>query len=129
MAAKATAPSQDGTQTTPEVDLELGMNFDQWYRDRSGFRTSPEMVTGGKSCMFGEYAGPEVGENYQDGLSEERMEPTYVSQNAMHHVANPPGRMGAGHGDPGSNKKGTTGYGKSTLRAPQNYRTVFGGDK
>lgn len=125
--AKASGPNLDGTKTTPMVDLEVGMNFDQWVRDRAGFRTSPEMVTGGVSAMFGEFAGPEVGENYQGGLGEDRMEPTYVSGNAMDHIADPPGRMGPeGRVAPGEfQKRSTSGFGKSTLRAPQNYR-LFG---
>jgi hypothetical protein len=106
------------------------MNFDQWTRDRAGFRTSVEMVTGGKSAMFGDFAGPEVGANYQGGMGEERTEPTYVSSNAMHEIGEAPGSMAAsGRVTPGQfQKKETTGFGKSTLRAPQNYR-LFGGGK
>jgi hypothetical protein len=87
----------DGTKSTADPNLELGMNFEQWDRDRRGFRTSIEMVTGGVGAEFGAFAGPEVGQNYQDGLGEVRNEPTYVSSNAMHHVSNPPGG-GAGKG-------------------------------
>lgn len=81
----------DGTKYVPDPDLEVGMNFETWDRDRRGFRTSVEMVTGGVGALFGAHAGPEVGQNYQDGLAEERHDATYVSSNAMHNISNPPG--------------------------------------
>ena len=122
--AKKSGPDMAGTETTPMADLELGMNFDQWVRDRAGFRTSVAMVTGGVSAMFGEYAGPEVGANYQGGMGEDRTEPTYSMDRNRGGVPNPPGRMGpSGSASPGQyGEKSTTGFGKSTLRAPQNYR-------
>lgn len=124
--AKQSGPNLAGTDTIPVRDLEVGINFDQWARDRAGFRTSVEMVTGGVSAMFGEHSGPEVGENYGGGLAEDRHEVTFRTDNdaAGASLPAPPGRMGLeGAVSPGSDgKKSSTGFGKSTLRAPQNYR-------
>lgn len=123
--AKQSGPNMDGTEVIPEVDLEVGMNFDQWSRDRAGFRTSMAMVTGGVSAMFGDHAGPEVGENYPGGMGEDRHEPTYATSNPVYGIPNPPGSMGPeGAVEPGKfGGKGATQFGKTTLRAPQNYRT------
>lgn len=122
--AKKSGPNTAGPDVLPEFNPEPGMNFDQWSRDRAGFRTNEEMVTGGMSAMMGEFSSCEVGENYPDGMSEERSAITWPGANPMHTVTNPPGRLGAsGSVSPGSyGKKGDTGFGKSTLRAPQNYR-------
>lgn len=114
---------RDGTDAVPDPNLEIGMNFDQWNRDRAGFGTSTRMTTGGVTAAFGSFAGPEVGENYQEPLGEDRTPMvTYPNHNAM--ASEAPGSMGSeGSVTPGSyGSKGTTMSGKETLRAPQNYR-------
>lgn len=121
MAKSGSSSMFAGTDALPDVNLEIGMNFDMWKRDRTGFRTSVQMVTGGQGAAFGDYAGSEVGENYPGAMGEDRASNvTYVSSNAMENVPEKPGSMAKG-GDSAVNEPGTTGRGKSTLRAPQNY--------
>ena len=114
----------DGTTEIPDPNLEIGMDFDLWNKDRGGFHTTVDMVTGGRSAAFGSFAGPEVGDNYQGALGEDRQEPTYVSSNAMK-VEPGVGAMGpsgpARAGEFGAPR--TTMSGKRSLAAPQNYRT------
>ena len=118
----------DGTTAIPDPNLEIGMDFDLWAKDRAGFRTSVKMVTGGVSAEFGSFAGPEVGEQFQGADGEERTDTCYVSSNAMDIIdgdtVGSMGREGAVMAGEFGNKS-TTMTGKSTLRAPQNYR-LFG---
>ena len=124
MAAKPSGADFDGAEIIPEVNLEPGMNFDLWARDRAGFRTSMRMVTGGITCHLGDYSGIEVGPMYQSGMAEERVDITYVQSNPVFHFPDPTGRIPLqGPTNPGEfQKESATQFGKNTLRAPQNYR-------
>lgn len=52
---------------------EPGMDEGQAQKDRGGFRTTVENLTGGTTGMVGDGAGPEVGNPYSnDPLGEER---------------------------------------------------------
>jgi hypothetical protein len=99
----------DGTQEIADPNLEIGMNRPLWYRDRAGFGTSEDMTTGGRTAAFGSFAGPEVGENYQEPMGEDRAKVTYVRSNAMK-LMDGPGEMAAG-------ERG----GMVSEAAPQNY--------
>jgi hypothetical protein len=114
----------DGTTELPEANLEIGMDFDLWNRDRGGFHTTPEMLTGGRSAAFGAFSGVEVGDNYQDAMGEDRTEKSYVRDNAMK-LSEGPGSMGpSGPAKPGAfGMERSSMTGKRTLGAPQVYRT------
>ena len=52
---------------------EPGMDEAQAQKDRQGFTTTVEMITGGMKKMVGDGTGPEVGNQYDtDPLGEER---------------------------------------------------------
>jgi hypothetical protein len=105
-------PGRDGTQMIPDPELRIGENPSLWYQDRAGFGTSVDMTTGGRTAAFGSFAGPEVGENYQEPMGEDRMPVSYVSSNAMK-LADSPGSMAA------SNESGMI-----SSSAPQNYSSA-----
>jgi hypothetical protein len=112
----------DGPNTLPDPNLEIGMNFPLWKRDRAGFGTSDDMVTGGKTAAFGSLAGSEVGENYQEPMGEDRAPVTYVRSSAMK-LMDHPGEMASGGADSAMGSM-TTGQGKTVPVAPQNYTTI-----
>lgn len=93
------------------VNLEPGMDFEQWDKDRRGFQldTIDHAMGKGVPALFGGGGGVEVGENYPGGLGEDRHEPSYVSSNPIFGIPSPPG-MGKG-----------TSSGKISASAPQVY--------
>lgn len=112
--------------TIPDFNPEIGMDFDLWSKDRGGFRLKrgAEQAAGvAEIVRFGTFSGCEVGEQYQGAMGEDRTETTYTA--GMPVVdGDTPGSMGpegaVKAGEFGS--KGSSFSGKSTLRAPQNYR-------
>lgn len=127
MASKRVGPGFDGTDFVPDVNLEPGIEFDLWARDRSGFRVKQEMLEGGIVVDWGCYAGPEVGSQYSEVLGEGRVEVGYNTSPALNQIPDGPGQLGKeGVVTPGmgGGKKGSSMTGKPLLRAPQNYRLL-----